>query len=143
MVSALAVSIVFPYTTLFRSFLHSRWYPGGSRRVEEAASGNPDRDKFEIAGSCMVTVDAIAHASVIGDGETSNFKRSEEHTSELQSPMYLVCRLLLEKKKIWLLANNPIINSNTPSLATAHCLTPFRDVRGVQSTANKLPTSDY
>src|SRR5437762_5270611 len=32
-------------------------------------------------------------------GEFSCFKRSEEHTSELQSPMYLVCRLLLEKKK--------------------------------------------
>src|SRR5437764_7085904 len=31
----------------------------------------------------------------------SNAKRSEEHTSELQSPMYLVCRLLLEKKKKW------------------------------------------
>src|SRR5436189_50709 len=29
--------------------------------------------------------------------------RSEEHTSELQSPMYLVCRLLLEKKKVWLI----------------------------------------
>src|SRR5437879_11033788 len=35
-------------------------------------------------------------------------KRSEEHTSELQSPMYLVCRLLLEKKKTW---NSIIINA--------------------------------
>src|SRR5437764_6414344 len=33
-------------------------------------------------------------------GKSTTFPRSEEHTSELQSPMYLVCRLLLEKKKI-------------------------------------------
>src|SRR5437879_7639891 len=33
-----------------------------------------------------------------GDGRASSRRRSEEHTSELQSPMYLVCRLLLEKK---------------------------------------------
>src|SRR5436189_1462055 len=38
-------------------------------------------------------------ASRIGESEGSTTIRSEEHTSELQSPMYLVCRLLLEKKK--------------------------------------------
>src|SRR5437763_9145874 len=36
---------------------------------------------------------------VVERGESSGAPRSEEHTSELQSPMYLVCRLLLEKKK--------------------------------------------
>src|SRR5437764_11059783 len=36
---------------------------------------------------------------------TTRWRRSEEHTSELQSPMYLVCRLLLEKKKIISLGN--------------------------------------
>src|SRR5437762_4485846 len=41
------------------------------------------------------TVQHLGHAGTI----VNNAKRSEEHTSELQSPMYLVCRLLLEKKK--------------------------------------------
>src|SRR5437879_6862352 len=40
-------------------------------------------------------VEALVQVNVAGEGQ----KRSEEHTSELQSPMYLVCRLLLEKKK--------------------------------------------
>src|SRR5436189_3445076 len=65
-------STLFPYTTLFRS-----WQPATQlERVHVAQhrlDGRPDRRG--------------------GAG------RSEEHTSELQSPMYLVCRLLLEKKK--------------------------------------------
>src|SRR5437879_8925406 len=39
---------------------------------------------------------------VSGPSQMDILKRSEEHTSELQSPMYLVCRLLLEKKKSWI-----------------------------------------
>src|SRR5437762_10997685 len=63
-------STLFPYTTLFRSRL-------GEPQALGAEEGAPQ---------------AVAH--VAGDS-----LRSEEHTSELQSPMYLVCRLLLEKKK--------------------------------------------
>src|SRR5437762_13325134 len=63
-------STLFPYTTLFRSV--SKITP---RRMTGVRSG----------------VNRIGHP----DAST----RSEEHTSELQSPMYLVCRLLLEKKK--------------------------------------------
>src|SRR5437762_9731099 len=44
--------------------------------------------------------------------------RSEEHTSELQSPMYLVCRLLLEKKKKKKSQNSTTQNSNQPSTLT-------------------------
>src|SRR5437764_8089577 len=64
-------STLFPYTTLFRSCdaYPPRCY--GKQHLEE-----PFRSD-----------------------ESSRFARSEEHTSELQSPMYLVCRLLLEKKK--------------------------------------------
>src|SRR5205823_8720170 len=40
-----------------------------------------------------------AHSSIVGDSEVIQLGRSEEHTSELQSLAYLVCRLLLEKKK--------------------------------------------
>src|SRR5437763_8554589 len=45
-----------------------------------------------------------------GTGPTVSEKRSEEHTSELQSPMYLVCRLLLEKKKA---TKNPLKEAGT------------------------------
>src|SRR5437764_4639178 len=69
-------STLFPYTTLFRSLLLR---PPPLRRQ---------------AG------DDITRGKI--DATTSPWTRSEEHTSELQSPMYLVCRLLLEKKKkIW------------------------------------------
>src|SRR5437762_7663375 len=66
-------STLFPYTTLFRS------------RAVGVSTHNP----------LGVTFAAGVYASIFG----SSRQRSEEHTSELQSPMYLVCRLLLEKKK--------------------------------------------
>src|SRR4051794_41700358 len=64
-------STLFPYTTLFRS------------RVEEdrASSEHPGKDRQAI------------------ERVVAGIPRSEEHTSELQSPVHLVCRLLLEKKK--------------------------------------------
>src|SRR5258708_15914411 len=66
-------STLFPYTTLFRS--HSRrWLRDGPHRAPRDSCSPPP-------------------------GETSRTPRSEEHTSELQSPDHLVCRLLLEKKK--------------------------------------------
>src|SRR5436189_2481098 len=46
-----------------------------------------------------ITVPVTLSASVSPGAVVTNTARSEEHTSELQSPMYLVCRLLLEKKK--------------------------------------------
>src|SRR5437764_11416927 len=69
-------STLFPYTTLFRSQL---FHPArdGYRRGDDAM----DPRAFRIGGA------------------SAEIGRSEEHTSELQSPMYLVCRLLLEKKK--------------------------------------------
>src|SRR5437763_2374616 len=73
-------STLFPYTTLFRSAVSL------AELVREAEQNNP-----EIAAA-QRGYQAAAHVA----GQVS---RSEEHTSELQSPMYLVCRLLLEKKK--------------------------------------------
>src|SRR5256885_4056963 len=67
-------STLFPYTTLFRSV------PG--RSVQRAEQGKPGHSE-----------PLREHAAVRND------HRSEEHTSELQSPCNLVCRLLLEKKK--------------------------------------------
>src|SRR5437762_4657683 len=75
-------STLFPYTTLFRS-------DAGARvRVEHVAGHQRSR-------SCAGT----SSTSFMKASEATAALRSEEHTSELQSPMYLVCRLLLEKKK--------------------------------------------
>src|SRR3712207_7704686 len=75
-------STLFPYTTLFRSQPHADLRRGqaGARRVEHGVGQVRD----ELA-QLLVEVDDLG--------------RSEEHTSELQSRQYLVCRLLLEKKK--------------------------------------------
>src|SRR5437763_16459176 len=76
---------LFPYTTLFRSPAD-----GTIAQMEGVAviRGAPNA---EAAGRFVDYVTNLPAASALG--------RSEEHTSELQSPMYLVCRLLLEKKK--------------------------------------------
>src|SRR3712207_8927549 len=84
-------STLFPYTTLFRSpHRHSR--PGGCvptwycfRRGSSILAGNPARWPPGRDRSTRVI--------------DRSLRRSEEHTSELQSRQYLVCRLLLEKKK--------------------------------------------
>src|SRR5437763_15890045 len=81
-------STLFPYTTLFRSIT--------ARRVGPRRRGT-DR---EIAGECGAgDGEGRLCGALTGDLTVSTSTRSEEHTSELQSPMYLVCRLLLEKKK--------------------------------------------
>src|SRR3712207_8504914 len=81
-------STLFPYTTLFRSFLEGRvdrLIRERERAMREAARSMD----FERAAKLRDEVSALRHVR----------DRSEEHTSELQSRQYLVCRLLLEKKK--------------------------------------------
>src|SRR5437764_13716001 len=61
-------------------------------------------DALPISGEYAVVLDRLAQRNVFAItsfifGMDNDTPRSEEHTSELQSPMYLVCRLLLEKKK--------------------------------------------
>src|SRR3712207_8417354 len=76
-------STLFPYTTLFRS----KGSPRAARRRQSAARArysSPSPSSSCSRGSC---------------GKPGSSGRSEEHTSELQSRQYLVCRLLLEKKK--------------------------------------------
>src|SRR3712207_8651480 len=94
-------STLFPYTTLFRSRnLHI--YDNG-----EVARSKPDRwgksEGIYLKGSNITVEYADIHDNaadaIQSDGDVHNF-RSEEHTSELQSRQYLVCRLLLEKKQI-------------------------------------------
>src|SRR3712207_6910773 len=85
-------STLFPYTTLFRS----RGVQGHDDRagdVEVALRAVP------LGGEGVLERSELVHPPVIGAGRVELTWRSEEHTSELQSRQYLVCRLLLEKKK--------------------------------------------
>src|SRR5438552_9809227 len=85
-------SPLFPYTTLFRSL--PRRLDGGIRHRERKPAALAQRlEDQEIP-------------------ERRGHPRSEEHTSELQSPDHLVCRLLLEKKK-QRITHGPIKHSNT------------------------------
>src|SRR5437763_13085694 len=91
-------STLFPYTTLFRS---DPEVFDGARQCERVRRNNT---------SVALEID----------------KRSEEHTSELQSPMYLVCRLLLEKKKnVIALDHDPV---RTRSAQTIRKRSDFRTV---------------
>src|SRR5438876_9225339 len=88
-------STLFPYTTLFRSEMPSM------ERLHKKLAGTD----FRIA-AVSVDGDAFYSQEQAGPKEIMAFEcitvdtRSEEHTSELQSPVHLVCRLLLEKKNI-------------------------------------------
>src|SRR5258708_17327964 len=83
-------STLFPYTTLFRS-------PGGM--TPSFGSSVPSDDwSFNFTGFMSASVRASMN---------TRQNRSEEHTSELQSPDHLVCRLLLEKKKSKRHINHP------------------------------------
>src|SRR5687767_15248821 len=80
------ISTLFPYTTLFRSRQLGR-----DVSLADARAGEPRRDRQPVGrgrARGQRALDASAQLRV----------RSEEHTSELQSLAYLVCRLLLEKK---------------------------------------------
>src|SRR2546426_9106157 len=84
-------STLFPYTTLFRSDHGSEYYTLYAHIAEiEVKEGEDVRQ-----GQRIGTVGDTASLA----GPRLYFERSEEHTSELQSPCNLVCRLLLEKKK--------------------------------------------
>src|SRR3989449_3360021 len=84
-------STLFPYTTLFRSNLKSAFWVTkyGIPELRRAGGGSV---------ILMGSVSALAGFTRAQDAYTAA-KRSEEHTSELQSRLHLVCRLLLEKKK--------------------------------------------
>src|SRR5258708_31655046 len=77
-------STLFPYTTLFRSLLEIRDQISAFGRIADPGKGH------------SVVLDITLR---VGNVRIERHRRSEEHTSELQSPDHLVCRLLLEKKK--------------------------------------------
>src|SRR3712207_8742420 len=79
-------STLFPYTTLFRSMQQ--------RRILIVEDKELDRQQLQ-----NLLQDPRLLIETAADGIEALERRSEEHTSELQSRQYLVCRLLLEKKK--------------------------------------------
>src|SRR2546426_8544925 len=85
-------STLFPYTTLFRS-----WRMAGEFRRADVVHVSLARDLVPMVGALLTLL--------MG-------RRSEEHTSELQSPCNLVCRLLLEKKKK---LTTPITRGGSPN----------------------------
>src|SRR5688500_19681936 len=90
-------STLFPYTTLFRSKLLKLFAPEETLVAEtNAPSFLRDVLPMMAKAGCMA---GACHAKAEGqNGFKLSVFRSEEHTSELQSPCNLVCRLLLEKK---------------------------------------------
>src|SRR2546422_8254912 len=81
-------STLFPYTTLFRS------------RCNGAEVDVQRRDSANLADwHAALAIAASGEAVLVASYDRSVMGRSEEHTSELQSRLHLVCRLLLEKKK--------------------------------------------
>src|SRR5258708_20965854 len=90
-------STLFPYTTLFRSSPVEIWERHGLKPWIEAARKRLHHNVLAIA---LANKLARIAWSVLAPARADVFRsRSEEHTSELQSPDHLVCRLLLEKKK--------------------------------------------
>src|SRR3712207_8501601 len=118
-------SALFPYTTLFRSRAGEGRLAFGDVVLDSAAHtvrrGTRDlgltRTEFLLLELFMRHPRQVLTRSVVFQhvwgydfGPTSNSLRSEEHTSELQSRQYLVCRLLLEKKKIKSSRNDHIVD---------------------------------
>src|SRR5687767_15449014 len=86
---------LFPYTTLFRSSPVD-WYRKGSGRIGAGSEVGRPSAYWADWGS---TPERVVPGFLASITPTAWPSRSEEHTSELQSLAYLVCRLLLEKKK--------------------------------------------
>src|SRR3712207_7989581 len=82
-------STLFPYTTLFRSYQNIQ---------SSAVNGWPSDHFMPLRSERRIVRPPSRSSHAFATAGTMVFPRSEEHTSELQSRQYLVCRLLLEKK---------------------------------------------
>src|SRR5947209_14924721 len=95
-------STLFPYTTLFRSERSVCWFSlvsalGGGSGICSSLNAGKARPKMQRLAS-NVARKRLINSICIAQSVSYSSLRSEEHTSELQSRQYLVCRLLLEKK---------------------------------------------
>src|SRR3712207_8808348 len=95
-------STLFPYTTLFRSYrkpeLAQMIYKVATEQAAEQAAGRQDGPVQSAPEAPPSNGGAGVPTIPESAADDAAFDRSEEHTSELQSRQYLVCRLLLEKK---------------------------------------------
>src|SRR3712207_8947413 len=89
-------STLFPYTTLFRSLTQHVYSPALIILSPSVWNQLNDQEKQAFKEAAKVGAAAMRRKAA---EDAENGVRSEEHTSELQSRQYLVCRLLLEKKK--------------------------------------------
>src|SRR5947209_11287163 len=90
------IPTLFPYTTLFRSFLAVGCVAAHNRDVRLRQLAGPFHGRWDTAA--LAGIRTLAGNELEPEALSALQKRSEEHTSELQSRQYLVCRLLLEKK---------------------------------------------
>src|SRR5690348_17469050 len=91
-------STLFPYTTLFRSLAGICRQSAGCHQAEEGYQRSARREMYlHLLSSASFL--RCSSTSLSRSSSALSLLRSEEHTSELQSPVHLVCRLLLEKKK--------------------------------------------
>src|SRR2546422_5338202 len=91
-------STLFPYTTLFRSPHPSHHLSQEAERKQCEAGDDEEQDQVQERSIAVLEREALDDR-VDADAASQQNERSEEHTSELQSRLHLVCRLLLEKKK--------------------------------------------
>src|SRR5256885_5691937 len=90
-------STLFPYTTLFRS--GNRFFKKSVAAFQGATPASRRQWRRQLYQPIREAVEAAAAVNGLCRAAGVSRARSEEHTSELQSPCNLVCRLLLEKKK--------------------------------------------
>src|SRR5256884_5106940 len=96
-------STLFPYTTLFRSPFGALAHLGLARAYQLSGDSAKAKTKYQDFLTLWKDADPDVPILKLAKSEYAklkqiSFKRSEEHTSELQSRLHLVCRLLLEKK---------------------------------------------
>src|SRR3712207_7563225 len=109
-------STLFPYTTLFRSGHVRRRRRSGVAPAEQIDVAHAQLDISHDRDVVRDDDGDLSCANADGDG-LRRAVRSEEHTSELQSRQYLVCRLLLEKKKQYL-SSSALPETDTLSLVS-------------------------
>src|SRR3712207_8262902 len=146
-------STLFPYTTLFRSSLTPREIE--VLRLLSRGQTNPQiGQNLEVSrGTVKIHVQHIISKLGVSDRTQAAVRRSEEHTSELQSRPYLVCRLLLEKKTTLFSSSSPTstcissltgcasTNSTSPSPSRFRTASPCTTSISISCSLPASPTS--
>src|SRR3712207_7637455 len=111
-------STLFPYTTLFRSANTSDIFTTYDDNGLYFRTAPPDVLQGQALADVILS-DGNNSVGILALNDPYGTGRSEEHTSELQSRQYLVCRLLLEKKKMNKTCGSAVSNISCPQLKRA------------------------